>query len=76
MYIDTKKHEKNYVIELKECLTRNKYLKLESTSFNNDDGSQFTINSSKLYSNIPKGMAIILKKSWINKETSLKYHMS
>ncbi|KAF0756898.1 GATA zinc finger domain-containing protein 14-like [Aphis craccivora] len=51
------KRDKDYVIELKECLSKNKYLKLESTSFNTDDG--ITIyNFSKLYSNIPKGMPI------------------
>jgi len=55
--IDTSKRDKDYVIELKECLSKNKYLKLESTSFNTDD--EITIyNFSKLYSNIPKGMPI------------------
>ncbi|CAI6345109.1 unnamed protein product [Macrosiphum euphorbiae] len=57
MYIETKEQNKSYVIELRESLSKNKYLKLESTYFNIDDG--ITIyNFSKLYSNIPRGMTI------------------
>lgn len=57
MYIDTKEQNKSFVIKLKEGLSKNKNLKLESTSFNIDDG--ITIyNFSKLYSNIPRGMTI------------------